>query len=376
MKFMNMKRFGSVVMAGALALSLTAPAFADDPTTTIEGGFEPITIAVSVPSTGEAQINPYGLPVNITKSDTITNVPIIGQKITSKPLSIKNEGETDLAVNASFKAIPKANSNVSIKGGALTTTGASADKGKQINLMLEVVGLDNDDYKVSSLDTTLDDKLIDAFAASATWANAKSLTAKAAADSTATPAFTKSSDSGECGVMAKLGKSTVAAGGLVTYGADSIALFRLTGDLLENPVKTESGADVDDPWVETDGFTATVVFKFTPYKNATLTLDKTTLALKNPVASGTANTNKDTLTATFTAGDSGLTVTGQQWTVEPSTGTGTATGYTFSTPTALTTDVTASAGTSTTASVTVKCTATLSDGSTMEATCAVTYADT
>lgn len=39
MKFMNKKRFGSTVMAGALALSLAAPAFAANNTsTTITGG--------------------------------------------------------------------------------------------------------------------------------------------------------------------------------------------------------------------------------------------------------------------------------------------------------------------------------------------------
>lgn len=356
MKFMNMKRFGSIAMAGALALSLAVPAFAND-TVTIEGGFEPITIAVSVPSTGEAQINPYGLPVNITKSDTITNVPIVGQKITSKPLSIKNEGETDLAVNATFKAIPKANSNVAIKGAPLVTTGASADKGKQINLILEVAGLDNDDYKVSSLDTTLDDKLIDAFASSATWDNAKTLTAPAAADSTATPTPAKSAS-----VMAKLGKSTVATGGLITYGADSIALFRLTGDLLEDPVKTENSTEVADPWVETDGFTATVVFKFTPYKEATLTLSATATSIGT-----TAPNNTAAVTATFTAGDTGLTVTKYDWT---SGTTATATCTPGGTAAATSTTVTSAAAGTTE----IKCVATLSDNTTKEATITITVA--
>lgn len=55
MKFMNKKRFGSTVMAGALALSLAAPAFAANNTsTTITGAYADIPIAVSVPTTGTA----------------------------------------------------------------------------------------------------------------------------------------------------------------------------------------------------------------------------------------------------------------------------------------------------------------------------------
>ena len=82
MKFMNKKRFASSVLAGTLALSLAAPALAANNTTTnIAGSYADIPIAVVVPTTGTAQINPYGLPVSITKSNDST-VDLTGQKIT------------------------------------------------------------------------------------------------------------------------------------------------------------------------------------------------------------------------------------------------------------------------------------------------------
>lgn len=367
MKFMNMKRFGSAAMAGALVLSLAAPAFAATSTpagqVTISGTYKDIPISVLVPESGTAQINPYGLPIDFTLSDTITKVSVSGEQITSVPLSIRNQGTTKLSVNATLAVDTSgADNGVSVKNADLTAT----EYGKEINLALQVAGLNDAKYAVSSLDATLEDNIIKAFADSATWTSAKTLKAEDTAAGTVLADATVAKSSS---ALAALGAATVGAGDLVTYGKDSIAVFRLTGKVNETPqkLKAAGGSDkIDDPWTANDKFSATVVFKFKPYKEATLTLNKTTLALDktNP---GTSN--KASLTATFAAGDTGLTVTSQQWSVDPST----ATGYTFSAATALTTDVTAATGS--TASVTVKCVATLSDGSTIEATCAVTYTD-
>lgn len=345
MKFMNMKRFGAVVMAGALAVSMMAPAFAaSNNTTTIEGGYEEMPIAVVVPTTGTAQINPYGLPVTLTKTDT-TKVQITGQKITTQPLSLRNQGTVGMDVNASLKVLPKG--DASIRGAALT----ASETGKEIDVSLEVAGLDNAKYAVSTIDPTLEDALIDAFADPATWTGAGSLRAPAAASPSATVTPAKSG-----AALAVLGAATE-AGGLVTYGNDSIAMFRLTGELNQEPNDGASPA-VDTPWTEEDGFTATIVFKFTPTVpsagDATVTLSPLTLGADGNV------------TATFNAGSTSLTVTSWSWNSNnPSVATVTSSGTTGAVDVVSTTS-------NDTCNISV--TATLSNGATLAATapCVVT----
>lgn len=363
MKFMNMKRFGAVAMAGALTLSLAAPAFAATSTpagqVVISGTYEDIPISVSVPTTGTAQINPYGLPIDFTLSDTITKVSISGEQITSAPLSIRNQGTTKLAVNATLAVDTSGTNNgVSVEKTDLT----AAKDGKQINLALQVAGLNDAKYAVSSLDTTLEDNIIKAFADSATWTSAKTLKAEDTAAGTALADATVAKSSS---ALAALGAATVGAGDLVTYGRDSIAVFRLTGKVNETPQKIKAAGSsdkIDDPWTTNDKFSATVVFKFKPYKEATLTLSATATSI---AASGASNTA--VVTATFGAGDTGLTVTKYDWTSGTTATAGCTAGGTAA---ATTTTVTgAAAGTTE-----IKCVATLSDGTTKEATINITVA--
>ena len=284
MKFMNKKRFASSVLAGTLALSLAAPALAANNTTTnIAGSYADIPIAVVVPTTGTAQINPYGLPVSITKSNDST-VDLTGQKITTRPLSVKNQGAIALELGvSSFIVVPKGDVSVA----------AAADNNKAIKVDLEVAGLDDAALAIASDNEKLDDLLIDRFAAVATWAGAQKLAAPTAAKGDTAADITAAKTTNP---MATLGAATV-KGDLTTYGKDSIALFRLTGDLAQEPAT--------DPWKETDGFESTIGFKFTPAAptagDATLTLDNTTLS-----AGGS-------LTATFAAGTSGRSVVAWSW---------------------------------------------------------------
>lgn len=352
MKFMNMKRFASLVMASVLALSLAVPAFAADAPAgqvTISGSYEDIPISVSVPTTGTAQINPYGLPVEFALSDTITKVSVSGEQITSAPLSIRNQGATKLSVNATLAVDTTGTDNgVIVKEADLTT-----QKGKEINLALQVAGLSDNKYAVSSLDTDLEDNIIKAFADKATWASAKSLKAK---DTDAGTALADADVAKSANALAVLGAATVEAGGLVTYSKDSIAVFRLTGKLNESPVKTVSGDDVDDPWTAADKFSATVVFKFKPAKGASVTLDKAKLDL------GLTANNSNTVTATFVAGDTGLTVKSYAWTSDSTTVLN-----------SLTNATTATVGVSAKAAgtATLTCLVTLSDDSTITVTCPV-----
>lgn len=242
-----------------------------------------------VPTTGTAQINPYGLPVTVTKPDDKT-VDLVGQKITTQPLSIKNQGSTALDVDATLAVIPK---------GGVSIANAAADKAIKVDL--EVVGLNEAALAVSSESDKLESALIDRFANKDTWAGATTLGAPAAAVGVTTVTPAKSTDPGATSPMATLGAATV-NGDLITYGKDSIALFRLTGDVAQAPTKTVSGQSVEDPWVAADGFEATIVFKFVP---AGPSAGDATLSVT--VDSATA------ATATFTANTSGLTVTSYAW---------------------------------------------------------------
>lgn len=252
MKFMNLKRFASTVMAGVLTLSLVVPVFAADTqpenSTIVNGTYSEIPVSVEVPTTGTAQLNPYGLPIAVTKS-TDTTVDLVGQKITTMPLSIKNQGTSALDVGATLAVVPKGDVSIAATAGADT---------KAIKVDLEVAGLSDATLAIASTSTKLDDLLIDKFAAADTWTSAKTLAApnaaKGAVAADVTPAASPDDDP-----LATLGAATV-KGEIITYAQDSIALFRLSGDLSKAP--KDSGAD--DPWVAADGFTATIVFKFVP----------------------------------------------------------------------------------------------------------------
>lgn len=331
MKFMNTKRFASTVMAGVLTLSLAVPAFAASTqpknSTVVEGTYKEIPISVEVPTTGEAQINPYGLPVTLTKSDGKT-VNLVGQKITTQPLSIKNQGTTKLDVNASV--------TVAEKGDVLIGTTAGNDK--TIKVSLEVAPMDDTALAVASDSEKLPDLLIDKFADAASWVNAAKVDVTAA-DTAANSAST----------LAVLGAVTQKAEGF-NYSKNSIALFRLTGDLAAEPV---DGSGDSIPWATGDGFTATVVFKFTPHADvdAQVRLDKTSSALTS---------GSETLTASFDAGDTELTVTSWAWSTSDATVANTNASNTTAS------GVVAYVGAG---SATITVTATLSDGTVRTATC-------
>lgn len=281
MKFMNKKRFASTVMAGVLTLSMATPAFAVASNTVIEGTYEDIPIAVSVPETGTAQINPYGLPVDIKKSDE-TKVSLVDQQITTQPLSLRNQGTIPLDVNASLAVIPKGDLAIGTK-----------DTGKTIEVDLEVAGLNDDALKVATDSEALKDLIIDRFANDANWTGAGTLTAPTAAKGATTVTPAKST-----AALATLGAATQ-NGDVTTYGAKSIALFRLKGDLAAAPVKADGGNTVDDPWKDTDGFTATVAFTFKPATKLSITVNATGgTAAANP--SSAWEGTEVTLTATPT----------------------------------------------------------------------------
>lgn len=338
MKFMNMKRFGAAVMGGVMALSMASPAFASA-NVEITGTYEEMEIAVMVTDSGEAQINPYGLPVEITKSDR-SKATISGQQITCPVMAIRNQSTSPLNVNVSSFAVKPT--------GALAI-GASADDNKTALVELEVAALD--DSSLAKLITEkIDDTLIDKFASDSTWsglADANKVTAPAATASSTT--ITGAKKQNLAVVRAAAPSTDTADAGKLKYDAKSIALFRLKGTLASDPVTGTSPNTTDNPWTSADGFTATIVFTFKP-------------ATPNG-ATMTAALNSGNAEATFTAGSSGLTVEKYTWTSSDTT-VATVVADTGTTNTSAITAGSAASGSKST----ITCTATLTNGSKLVAT--------
>ena len=233
MKFLNKKRVASAALAGALALSMAAPAFASQ--SVITGNYKEIRLAVTVPTTGKAVINPYGLPIALSETHNIS-----GQGISNAaPLTVQNRSAVPLNVNVSITSAPLADSTFTFE-----TTGAigASEKGNKGLVKFEM-------FRALGLtEATLadEDALIGGFAAldsaDALPANGVQLKGLAGTPDAATNILTL--------------RESDAEGNLQAGGA---AYFRLTGEAVKAPAT---------PWKATDGFTATIAFTFEPSTTA------------------------------------------------------------------------------------------------------------
>lgn len=254
MKFMNMKRFGSIAMAGALALSLTAPAFASSNTTTIAGSYTPITLRVTVPTTGAAIINPYGLPYSLGEST------ISGQQIvTTAPLVLQNRSEVALAVTANL--IGTVSAGVTLEAGTASTD-YTASTDKKLHVVFEAFAAD----ELTALNVTDNDTLRPMFAA------LNSDDAVMSGDVTTTAA-----DATGSLVLREANDGEVQSGGA--------AMFRLTGEAAKKAT-----------WAAEDTFSATIAFTFEPGE---YTKNAGTLALARTI--GVGNSDNTTADITFTS---------------------------------------------------------------------------
>lgn len=118
---MKAKKLISTILASAMALSMAVPAFAS--TTKISALYQAITIDVTVPTTGTAVVNPYGLPLDVTAKVNVLGDDgtatgdtrnltgsISGQGITTTtPLALVNKTTVDLDVNATVTGTVKGN---------------------------------------------------------------------------------------------------------------------------------------------------------------------------------------------------------------------------------------------------------------------------
>lgn len=266
---MDLKKIGTLALTGALSLSLAAPAFAADTpntSTTITGAYQDIDIDVTVPATGTVVVNPYGLPVEYTKSDS-TVKKITGQQITTAPMAIMNNTDLDLDVSVTVTGTAQGSLKFSTTSNADSTTPANNAfvylQAQPLTIADGTTGMTN---KADDSDT-LDDAVIDGAVA---WA-----AAEYNADTDVVVGTTKVTKDGF--VTLKAAEVTPAdnsdpdspVAAYSTYKSGSIALVRLAGDL--SPVvktpwkesKEESSSGAGDAVVG-DGFTVKVAYTFAP----------------------------------------------------------------------------------------------------------------
>ncbi len=269
MKSLKAKRILSTALAGTMALSLAATAFAADPPaepeptntkTDIEATYTEIPIAVTVPKTGKAFINPYGLPVDVgalsTAADDTDQETISGQQITTMPVAIQNNGEIKLKVGATVLGTVTGNTKLVASAEAIDGKDAVGSPDDADYVPAVPAATSNSAFVYLQMkgttgavtDATDADLVQDEIIKTATAAAWSSAYTEATDVILGTKAVTKEG-------IVTLNAATVASGAPTAYPAGSIAVFRLAGKVVTSP-KT--------PWAKTDGFNANIAFTFVP----------------------------------------------------------------------------------------------------------------
>lgn len=264
------RRFAALALLSTMTLAQAAPAFAVDEapknTTTITGTYTEIPLKVTVPTTGDVKINPYGLPVTLSEGATISGE----QLLTAKPLMIQNRSEVALKVGASLN-VTIASTATDLTLGTVSAVESENKKAsgadKKMNVQLEVF----------SAPGVVEDNASDSEAVNGKFAALTSENAEAAVEA-------KTVGSAAIGKDLIILNKGNAEGGLQDGGA---AFFRIAGTVTKNP-------DAAKKWdAAKDKFTATVTFTFEP---DTYAIDATATGAL------TAAGNVDTIDAATTAG--------------------------------------------------------------------------
>lgn len=255
---MNLKKFLAGAFAGALALSLTVPAFAmSNPTETVfTGATAPLTVSVSVKkvATPKLYVNPYGMSYSPADSQVLAGASLASgdMVIEESPTSagfysdtavIENNSTAALGVKVTLKS-----ESPSPSGGTASTAvvvaGATAPSAPSVNTLwghFEIA----DATAVSGTVNTVDDVIT----VTPDWTSAKRVVIPACAAGAAGTATTTDTTY----TLAAATESTDMSG--TTTTTPGYAAFRLTG----NAYMGSSGT-----WDATDLINVTVAFTFTP----------------------------------------------------------------------------------------------------------------
>ena len=250
---MKSKKILSAVMASAIAMSLAVPAFAADPApstpanqTVVTAAYKEPNIEVTVPTTAQAVINPYKLPVQfkmaadgtVTTQSTGKDIQAKDSAIATQPMTLVNLCDSDLDVSAAIAVtLPETTELKFVEESAFSATTPLTNK--SIYMVVEGTPIASSVY-----DADADTFDLDAYK-----------TAWEALDwSTATKSNAATIKAGTAKKIGTLDKATIDAddGSVTALGANALAV-RLAGKAVEEP-KT--------PWAAADTFTATIAYTF------------------------------------------------------------------------------------------------------------------
>ncbi len=235
---MTMKKITSLALSGALALSLSAPAFAADPdtkelsldapsaNTTISVTTKAPTIKVTIPQTGAALLNPYKMsvkPIDATGAEDASGTAVQDQ-ILSPTQYITNE--SDVAVSISADITGKPAKNVSL---ANADWGTKPPTTNSVFMYFQILNTDDNTSDV-------------------TWDNFDAKSTKQAVVAT-----TKVSKPDMVTLAADTDPDTTDTG-------DTYAAFHFGGKVVEKPAKAWTAADTVD---------VTIAFSVAPVANET-----------------------------------------------------------------------------------------------------------
>lgn len=300
MKYLNLKRFSSLILSGALALSLAAPAFASAPNmqTEITGAFQQADIAVTVPTKGAAIINPFGLDLKLKEigddgnaATGAVDATISGQKIVTAPMFISNESEMNLQVGATV-------TGTAVGDLRFASESAAASTSKSVYAYLQAAPA----TALTGLSTAL--TAANKAAAYAAWAP-EAYDAETDVIVSDREASTTNLVTLKAATLAGSGASAT-----ITYKAGSIAMVRLSGDCPTSPRDGWTAADpTATPAVVGDGFTVNVAYTFTPVELEKFTLVSNLSHVSPATADATAAVFKvDNNTVTSAAAGDTVTV--------------------------------------------------------------------
>jgi len=231
---MKINKLLPLTLAGTMALSMAVPAFAEGETdpaapknqTVITTTYKEIEIAVTVPTTVTAFINPYGLPMKIDEAKD--DSPVLSGKIASLPATVSSQcKDVDLQVGATVTATLPEDTTVKLATEPL----AADDTSKSIYSYLEVAS--------SALTGASDAAATNtAFATEANWKTTQKTEAITARGVT----------NDNLATLKKADKDGKAVDG-------GVAMFRIAGDVVQTP---------NVAWDAKDTLTYTIQWTFMP----------------------------------------------------------------------------------------------------------------
>jgi hypothetical protein len=277
---LNSKKIASLVLALAMTTTLAVPAFADGDTdagekkeetsstakeyaTQVDATYQDITIDVTVPTTGTAVINPYGLPYALKDSKSAEIGKVSGQQIVTQPLYISNNS-TDVAFDVNATVTTTTSKDLTL---ATKTTSGTKSTSKEAFVYLEMepstfagkTQVDADTIAKECLDA--DEELWQTYSASANNFLVLTTAEGGASSKAAMATLAAMTTQNQKDTDGKTDKKD-SEGNILTedvYSDGSVAVFRLAGDCVTAP---------STAWSTSDTFSAKIVFTFTPNSEA------------------------------------------------------------------------------------------------------------